>query len=52
MIRVLIADDQDLVRLGLRTLVESEDDLALAGEAADGLRRGRSWPAGNGPTWC
>jgi DNA-binding NarL/FixJ family response regulator len=38
MIRVLIADDQDLVRLGLRTLLESEDDLAVAGEAADGLR--------------
>ncbi|MEU7973521.1 response regulator transcription factor [Micromonospora sp. NPDC049089] len=38
MIRVLIADDQDLVRLGLRALVESEDDLALAGEASDGLR--------------
>jgi DNA-binding NarL/FixJ family response regulator len=37
MIRLLIADDQDLVRLGLRTLVESEDDLAVAGEAADGL---------------
>jgi DNA-binding NarL/FixJ family response regulator len=38
MIRVLIADDQDLVRLGLRTLVDSEDDLEVAGEAADGLR--------------
>jgi DNA-binding NarL/FixJ family response regulator len=37
MIRVLIADDQDLVRLGLRTLVESEDGMAVAGEAADGL---------------
>ncbi|MFC7547627.1 response regulator [Plantactinospora sp. GCM10030261] len=37
MIRVLIADDQDLVRLGLRTLVESEEGLAVAGEAADGL---------------
>jgi len=36
-ISVLIADDQDLVRLGLRTLVQSEDDLRLAGEAADGL---------------
>jgi len=36
-IRVLIADDQDLVRLGLRTLVESEDGLAVVGEAADGL---------------
>ena len=38
MIKVLIADDQDLVRLGLRTLVESEADLRVAGEAADGLR--------------
>lgn len=37
MITVLVADDQDLVRLGLRTLLDSEDDLAFAGEAADGL---------------
>ena len=37
MIRVLIADDQDLVRLGLRTLVESEDGMSVAGEARDGL---------------
>ena len=37
MIKVLIVDDQDLVRLGLRTLVESEDDLSFVGEASDGL---------------
>ncbi|MEE6260927.1 response regulator transcription factor [Plantactinospora sonchi] len=37
MIGVLIADDQDLVRLGLRTLLESEPDLRVVGEAADGL---------------
>jgi DNA-binding NarL/FixJ family response regulator len=37
-IRVLIADDQDLVRLGLRTLLDSEDDMEVVGEAADGLR--------------
>lgn len=37
MISVLIADDQDLVRLGLRTLIDNEDDLTCAGEAADGL---------------
>jgi DNA-binding NarL/FixJ family response regulator len=36
-ISVLIVDDQDLVRIGLRTLVENEDDLSYAGEAADGL---------------
>ncbi|SIR12238.1 response regulator transcription factor [Micromonospora avicenniae] len=37
MIKVLIADDQDLVRLGLQALVESEEGLTLVGEAADGL---------------
>ncbi|MFC0673234.1 response regulator transcription factor [Brachybacterium hainanense] len=37
MIRVLIVDDQDLVRLGLRTLLEAEDGFEVAGEAADGL---------------
>ena len=48
MIRVAIADDQALVRLGLRVLLESEDDLELVGEAADGrqalalARRGRT----------
>jgi DNA-binding NarL/FixJ family response regulator len=35
-ISVLIADDQDLVREGLRMLLEAEPDLAVAGEAADG----------------
>ena len=36
MISVLIADDQDLVREGLRMLLEAEPDLAVAGEASDG----------------
>jgi DNA-binding NarL/FixJ family response regulator len=36
-ISVLIVDDQDLVRIGLRTLIENEDGLSYAGEAADGL---------------
>jgi DNA-binding NarL/FixJ family response regulator len=36
MISVLIADDQDLVREGLRMLLEAEPDLAVTGEAADG----------------
>jgi DNA-binding NarL/FixJ family response regulator len=36
-IRVLIADDQDVVRIGLRTLVDSEDDMTVVAEAADGL---------------
>jgi DNA-binding NarL/FixJ family response regulator len=37
-ISVLIVDDQDLVREGLRMLVEAEPDLAVAGEAADGAQ--------------
>jgi DNA-binding NarL/FixJ family response regulator len=36
MIRVAIVDDQAVVRLGLRLLIESEHDLELVGEAADG----------------
>ncbi len=36
MISVLIADDQHLIRKGLRMLLEAEPDLAVAGEAGDG----------------
>ena len=36
MIRVLIADDQALVRSGFRMILESRDDLAVVGEAGDG----------------
>ena len=35
-IRVLIADDQPLVRSGLRTILGTEADIEVAGEAADG----------------
>lgn len=35
-IRVLLADDQDLVRSGFRMLIEAEDDLEVVAEAADG----------------
>src|SRR4051794_41665822 len=35
-IRVLPADDQALLRAGLRVLLESEPDMAVVGEAADG----------------
>ena len=36
MIRVAVVDDQPLVRMGLRTLLEMEDDLDLVAEASDG----------------
>ncbi|MGM7648572.1 response regulator [Nocardia sp. JW2] len=37
MIRVLLADDQRLIRAGLRMLIEDTDDITVAGEAADGV---------------
>jgi DNA-binding NarL/FixJ family response regulator len=36
MIRTLIADDQALVRGGLRMILEAEPDIEVVGEAADG----------------
>ena len=35
--RVVVVDDEAMVRAGLRMLIASEDDLAVVGEAADGL---------------
>lgn len=38
MIRVLLVDDQDLVRGGMRAILDAEDDLEVVGEAGDGAR--------------
>jgi DNA-binding NarL/FixJ family response regulator len=35
-IRVVLADDQELVRSGFRVLIESADDIDVVGEAGDG----------------
>lgn len=35
-VRVLIADDQELVRTGLRMILDAQPDLEVVGEAADG----------------
>jgi DNA-binding NarL/FixJ family response regulator len=35
-IRVLLADDQTLVRRGLRALLDAQEDIEVVGEAADG----------------
>ncbi|MFT3799242.1 response regulator transcription factor [Microbacterium sp.] len=35
-IRILIVDDQSLIRVGFRMVLESEDDLTVVGEASDG----------------
>jgi DNA-binding NarL/FixJ family response regulator len=34
---VVVADDQSLVRLGLRTILENEPDITVVGEAEDGV---------------
>jgi DNA-binding NarL/FixJ family response regulator len=36
MIRVVVADDQALVRVGCRTLLEAEGDIEVVGEADTG----------------
>ena len=38
MIRVIIADDHELIRSGFARLMEREEDIAIAGEAADAAR--------------
>jgi DNA-binding NarL/FixJ family response regulator len=38
MIRVLLADDQTLVRAGFRSILSDEDDIEVVGEAADGAQ--------------
>jgi DNA-binding NarL/FixJ family response regulator len=36
-VRVLIADDQALIRRGLRLILDDQDDLSVVAEAADGV---------------
>jgi DNA-binding NarL/FixJ family response regulator len=37
-IKVLLADDQELVRAGFKVLLDTEDDITVVGEAADGAQ--------------
>jgi DNA-binding NarL/FixJ family response regulator len=37
MIRVLVVDDQELLRTAFRTLIDAEADMVVVGEAADGV---------------
>ena len=51
-IRVLLADDQHLVRTGFRVILEIEDDIEVVGEATDGAAGGRTGRPALRRTWC
>ena len=52
MIRVLIADDQALVRAGFRAVSRPQPDIEVVGEAGDGQRGGPARRASCSPTSC
>ncbi|KUJ66668.1 hypothetical protein ACZ90_34245 [Streptomyces albus subsp. albus] len=37
-IRILLADDQESVRVGFRLILDSQPDMEVVGEASDGLQ--------------
>ena len=37
-IRILLADDQESVRVGFRLVLDSQPDMEVVGEASDGLQ--------------
>lgn len=41
MIRIVLADDQALLRAGLRSVLSAEEDFAVVGEASDGAQAAR-----------
>ena len=51
MIRVVIADDQPLMRAGFRTVLEATGAIAVIAEAGDGEEAVRL-PSSIGPTSC
>ena len=52
MIRVLIADDQALIRAGFAALISSAPDLEVVGEAIDGADALRQCVGADAPTSC
>ena len=50
MIRVVLVDDQALLRAGFRALVDAEDDMSVVGEASGGVEAVEVVRAINGAT--
>jgi YesN/AraC family two-component response regulator len=50
-IRVLLVDDEQLIRAGLRAIVDAESDLDVVGRAGDGAEVA-AWSRGHGLTSC
>ena len=42
-VRIVLADDHEMFRQGIRALLRAEADLQVVGEAGDGLDRARAW---------
>ena len=51
MIRVLLADDQPLVRTGFRMILDAEPDIEVVGEAGDGAEAVRQCRASPRTWW-
>ena len=51
MIRVLLVDDHELMREGLRSILEREDDVEVVGEASSGRDGASSSRARSRRTW-
>lgn len=50
-IRVIIVDDQAMVRAGFAALLSAQADIDVVGEAPDG-RQGCGCPVPRTPMWC
>ena len=51
-LRILIADDHEMVRQGLRRVLETRPDWEVCGEAANGRRQWNKPVASSRMSWC
>ncbi len=50
-IRILLVDDQELVRTGFRMVLDAQPDMTVVGEAGDGLAAVDPAARHRRPTW-